>query len=66
MKEIKTNSSEYYPNLIYFEFSFYQYEYIFLENRNFKTESIKTAFKRYYLNLIDNLDLKQFKMEILD
>ena len=64
MKEIKTNSSEYYPNLIYFEFSFYQYEYIFLENRNFKTESIKTPFQRYYLDLNSNLNLKQFKIEI--
>jgi hypothetical protein len=64
MKKIKTASNEYYPNLIYFEFSFYQDEYIFLENRNFKTETIKTALQRYYLDLTNILNLKQFKIEI--
>lgn len=64
MKKLTLNFSDFYPDLIYFEFNFYQDDYIFLETRNFKTETIKTTFKRYHLNLIDYLNLKQFKIEI--
>lgn len=64
MKTFKVDFSEFYPNLIYLEFNFFQDEYTFLKNRNFKKETIKTTFQRYYISLIDNLDLKYFKIEI--
>lgn len=64
MKTCKVDFSEFYSNLIYLEFNFFQDEYTFLKNRNFKKETIKTTFQRYYISLIDNLDLKYFKIEI--
>lgn len=66
MKTFKVDFSEFYPNLIYLEFNFFQDEYTFLKNRNFKKETIKTTFQTYYISLIDNLDLKYFKIEILE
>lgn len=66
MKTLKVDFSEFYPSLIYIEFNFFQDEYTFLKNRNFKKETIKTTFQRYYISLIDNLDLKYFKIEILE
>ena len=65
MKTCKVDFSEFYPNLIYLEFNFFQDEYTFIKNRNFKKETIKTTFQRYYISLIDNLNLKQFKIEIV-
>jgi hypothetical protein len=64
MEELRVDFSEFYPNLIYLEFNFFQDEYTFIKNRNFKKETIKTTFQRYYISLIDNLDLKYFKIEI--
>jgi hypothetical protein len=64
MKTLKIDFSEYYHSLICFVADFYQDDYIFLENKNFKTEPIKTPFNQYHVFLNRYLDLKYFKMEI--
>ena len=64
MEELGVDFSNYSRNLIYFEANFFQDNYIFLINRNFKIEPIKTPFSQCYISLESCLDLKYFKMEI--
>lgn len=66
IKEIKVDiDSECFTNLVAFAVDFYQDRYNFLENKNFKTEPIKTFSNEFYVYLDRYLNLKYFKMEII-
>ena len=64
MKKLRVDFSGFYPNIIYFASSFYWDENIFLVSRDSETTESTLKIQKYFFNLIDNLDLKEFKIEI--
>lgn len=66
MKELKIKSSDVFFDFICFEANWSQFQYIFIETKNFEIKPVVLPFQRHYLEL-DNkyLDLKQFKIEVL-
>jgi hypothetical protein len=68
MEELKVDFSDNFPQLIYFETSFsklYFNNHVFILNKNFKEILSITETERYNFDLDYNLDLKQFKIEII-
>lgn len=65
MEELKVDFSDMYSHVIYFATKFYWDENIFLVDRNFNTTESALKIQKYFLNLTDNLDLKEFKIEVL-
>jgi hypothetical protein len=66
MEELKIKSWDNFFNLIYVEANSFQLKYIFVEIKNFKTTPTAIPFQRHHLKLNDCLDLKQFKIGILN
>ena len=65
MKKLTVDFLNDSSDVIYFEATWSQVQYIFLEIKNFETQPIAIPFQRHYLELNHYLDLKQFKMEII-
>lgn len=65
MKELEVIFNDYYPDIIYFKANFCWHKTYFLINKNFKTTKSLSTSSCDVFNLKHNLDLKQFKIEII-
>lgn len=67
MNELKVGfyDTKLFPNIIYFKAKFCWYKTYFQINKNFKTTRSLNTTRCEFLNLKENLNLKEFKIKII-